>query len=107
MGAAEGTRSEVVTQLVQLFNDYKFYVDFDLIYIYMHIASMCGHPVASEGCHLIANFCKKEMAKLGAGNHNQSINADPPTTPPRKWYPVHHEICYGISAVTDLFSETL
>lgn len=32
MEAIEGTRSEVVSQLVQLFNDYKFYVDFDLIF---------------------------------------------------------------------------
>ncbi len=32
MTAVEGTKKEVVAQLVRLFNDYKFYVDFDLIY---------------------------------------------------------------------------
>lgn len=32
MGAVEGDRNEVISQLVQLFNDYKYYVDFELIF---------------------------------------------------------------------------
>ncbi|MEL6553322.1 MAG: Bpu10I family restriction endonuclease [Cyanobacteria bacterium J06621_11] len=32
MTAVKGTRDEVVVQLVQLFNDYKFYIDFTLIF---------------------------------------------------------------------------
>jgi len=32
--------------------------------IYMHISSMCGNPNAAEGCRIILDFCKKEMAKI-------------------------------------------
>jgi hypothetical protein len=32
MNAVHGTRNEIVEQLVGLFNEYKFYIDFDLIY---------------------------------------------------------------------------
>lgn len=32
MNQVEGSRDNVVTELVGLFNDYKFYIDFDLIY---------------------------------------------------------------------------
>ncbi len=33
MNAVQGTRNEIVTQLVDIFNRYKFFVDFDLIYL--------------------------------------------------------------------------
>ncbi|ENA1858928.1 Bpu10I family restriction endonuclease [Aeromonas salmonicida] len=32
MRGVQGTRAEIVTQLVQSFNNYKFYIDFDLIF---------------------------------------------------------------------------
>ena len=42
----------------------KDFTPSEVYQIYMHISSMCGHPVAAEGCRIILDFCKKEMAKL-------------------------------------------
>lgn len=48
------------------FNKYDLHHinNMELHQIYHHIASMCGNPDPKEGCRLIAEFCRNEMAKL-------------------------------------------